>query len=103
MQLTGRELTGRSRQIRKWSFIPWRRVWRAARLVKNAKHRLRRRELRSRSLQARSRLAENFPVFCSNRHRRPLLARAMSRYVSRSALFDQGNRNERANYLDFAR
>jgi hypothetical protein len=41
-------------------------------------------------------------VFCSNRHRRPLLARAMSRYVPRSALFDQGNRNERADYVDLA-
>jgi hypothetical protein len=44
-----------------------------------------------------------FPVFCSKRHRLPLLARAMSRYVPRSALFDQGNRNERADYLDLAR
>ena len=43
------------------------------------------------------------PVLCSNRHRLPLLARAMSRYVPRSALFDQGNRNERADYLDLAR
>ena len=47
-------------------------------------------------------LKEN-TVFCSNRHRLPLLARAMSRYVPRSALFDQGNRNERADYLDLAR
>jgi hypothetical protein len=31
------------------------------------------------------------------------LARAMSRYVPRSALFYQGNRNERADYLDLAR
>ncbi len=42
-------------------------------------------------------------VFCSNRHRLPLLARARSRYVPRSALFYQGNRNERADCLDLAR
>ena len=45
----------------------------------------------------------NDTVFCSNRNWLPLLARAMSRYVPRSALFYQGNRNERADYLDLAR
>ena len=48
--------------------------------------------------------AETYAVFCSNRHRLPLLARAMSRYVRYSSLFEErGNRDERADYLDLAR
>ena len=42
-------------------------------------------------------------VLCSSHHQLPLLAASVSRYVPRSALFDQGNRNERADYLDLAR
>ncbi len=46
----------------------------------------------------------DYAVFCSNRHRRPLLARAMSRYVRYSSLFEErGNPDERADYLDLAR
>ena len=58
----------------------------------------------SKNQQTMSKAIEESAVFCSNRHRLPLLARAMSRYVPRSALFEHGNRHDRdADYLDLAR
>ena len=54
-------------------------------------------------IHAVAKFSRFFRASCNNRHRLPGLSRAMSRYVPRSALFDQGNRNERADYLDFTR